>query len=232
MMRRRACRRQLEPAYGSYPPEHQRMWQLVKQFGLIDARRTQAIVDARLTTIKRLRTLVQDGSREVPDIHDLVKANPWLIDPRWHLLGDEVNLDQFGKEARYQLDRDPNSGRDLDFMFCLGSSAKIPDEVIVVEIKRGTNPDGSLHSANQQEVLKFHNYVKRLRQLYEAAGHVPRRLHGLMIAQRYSADADGLRDTFQESSSLDVSFKSWDTVLETTEALHTEWLKVTRTRSL
>ena len=50
-------------------PVQERMWGLVAQFGLIDARKTLSIIEARLETIDRLREALSTGAREVPEIH-------------------------------------------------------------------------------------------------------------------------------------------------------------------
>ena len=69
---------------------------MVQRFGLIDARRNQTIIRARLITIAELRRFVAGGATEVPTIHDHVKKHPWLLDPRWYLLDDEVRLSDLG----------------------------------------------------------------------------------------------------------------------------------------
>lgn len=72
------------------------MWFLVKQFSLIDARKTLSILEARVATIKRLEEALESGEREVPEIHNLIKNDPWLIDPRYELLEDEKDMSRFG----------------------------------------------------------------------------------------------------------------------------------------
>ena len=67
-------------------------WGLVREFSLIDARRTLSIVKARLITIDRLDAAIKAGATEVPEIHCVIKEFPWILDPRWSLLGDEVEL--------------------------------------------------------------------------------------------------------------------------------------------
>ena len=66
-------------------------WGLVREFSLIDARKNYSIIQARLETIERLDTAIKAGATEVPEIRDVIKEFPWILDPRWSLLGDEID---------------------------------------------------------------------------------------------------------------------------------------------
>lgn len=72
------------------------MWKLVHQFGLIDARRLYSIIRARLETISRLKEALESGAKEVPDIHNVIARDTWLLDPRWDLLDHEVKVELWG----------------------------------------------------------------------------------------------------------------------------------------
>ena len=133
-------------------------WGLVREFSLIDARRNYTIIQARLATIDRLASAIKAGATEVPEIHNTIKAFPWLLDPRWSLLGDEVSLDTLTE--RYEPTIDPVTGDRLDFLFILQPKEPAPlDELLVVEIKRGFKSNGSEHRVSDFEVNKFHAYV-------------------------------------------------------------------------
>ncbi len=207
-----------------------RMWQLVREFGLIDARRLLTIIDARLGTIRKLKDLIAEGAKEVPDLHVTVRQDPWLLDPRWHLLDDEVDMTKLGIQFQPEQDEDGNI---LDFMFGLVPHPPAGvDEIIIVEIKRGTYKDGSVRSADEGEVNKFHQYVLSARE-HAAAGNtsVPR-VRGLMIAQRYTANADRVRHSLETVTDPKMDFKTWDRVIDETERMHEGWLEVSRLRSL
>ena len=116
------------------------MWAVVHEFGIVDARRNLTIIEARLATITKLSAAVKGGAKEVPEIHNIVVGDPWLLDPRWNLLDDEVDVASLGVQFEPELDE---SGNQLDFLFALAPHAPAPlDEVVVVEIKRGTHVSG------------------------------------------------------------------------------------------
>lgn len=205
-----------------------RMWGLVAEFGLIDARRTYSIIEARLKTIEQLERALKKGAKEVPDIHEIIVKNSWLLDPRWDSLGHELDIDKLG--IRYEGEKDEDTGRFIDFLFALAPQppAKV-DQMVVVELKRGSHPDGSVRKATVDEVNKFHFYVKSA--MKEAAKDSdPPRVRGLMVVNDYSEDAKIIRATLEDTSNPVMEFKKWSSVLEETQRLHLSWLNVTKDR--
>lgn len=205
-----------------------RMWGLVAEFGLIDARRTYSIIEARLTTIQQLERALREGAKEVPVIHQIITSNSWLLDPRWDSLGHEVDIDKLG--IRYDGEKDPDTGRFIDFLFGLAPRPPAAiDQIVVVEIKRGTHPDGTERRATLDEVNKFHFYVKSAVKHAGKDTHPPR-VRGLMIANDYSEDAKMVRASLEEIQNPSMEFKMWESVLEETRRLHLSWLNVTKDR--
>lgn len=97
-----------------------KFWDLVREFGLIDARRNLSLIDARLHTIEKLRAEVQRGATEVPILHGIVKENPWLLDPRWYLVDDEVDQSTIPELRRLREQDETDPDLRLDFLFVLG----------------------------------------------------------------------------------------------------------------
>ena len=206
-----------------------RMWNLVKEFGLIDARRTMSLVEARLRTIENLQVAVRSGATEVPEIHNIVKADSWLLDPRWHLLDDEIDLASL--DIDYKPESDAASGRFLDFLFVLQPRPPAHiDEVVVVEIKRGTYPDGRVRTVNDSEIEKFATYVSAVKEHYSRNTHPPS-IKGLMVAQNYSARAEAKRRMYEQVTDPTMGFKTWDSVIEETRRMHVGWLELSRRRA-
>ena len=202
-------------------------WGLVREFSLIDARKNLSIIQARLETIERLDVAIKAGATEVPEIHEIVKQFPWLLDPRWSLLGDEVDPNTLSET--YTPTIDDETGDRIDFLFILQPKAPASaDELLVVEIKRGYKSNGQLHSASDPEVHKFHTYVLGVREHYASANTVVPTVHGLMIANSYSGRANRTRLSLQGLQDIRLDFRTWDAVIDNTRALHASWLEVTR----
>ena len=216
----------LENIDADEPDFQTRIWEVVKQFGLIDARRNQTVIEARLKAIAELRQFVDSGALEVPTIHEHIKRHPWLLDPRWYLLDDEVRLSDLGITP----DEGESDGR-MDYLFALGpSSPYTHDELLVVEIKRGSHEDGRPRSVNTDEISRFHSYVLAARQSQRISSQ-PLRVTGLMVAQRYTEDADRQRESLQTVGDVRLVFSTWNRVLSETERLHQGWLAVTNRRA-
>ena len=201
-------------------------WGLVREFSLIDARKNYSIIQARLETIERLDAAIKAGATEVPEIHNVVKEFPWLLDPRWSLLGDEIDLETL--REHYEPTIDPETGQRLDFLFILRPRAPAPfDELLIVEIKRGVKANGRTHRVSEEEVNKFHSYVLGVHADYDRNTDPPS-VNGLMIASGYTERADRTRRSLEQVREVQLEFQTWDTVIDNTRRLHTGWLEVTR----
>lgn len=210
-------------------PVQERMWSLVHEFGLIDARRVLSLVEARLSTIRRLQAALNAGAREVPELHRIVRDDAWLLDPRWHLMGDEVPLGDLN--VSWQPETDAETGEILDFLFVLQPKSPAPvDEVVVVEIKRSLTIKGAVRRADEGEVQKFQSYVVGVASHY-ATNTNPPRVRGLMVADCYTKRADSIRKHLEQPADPKLEFKTWKRVLQETERMHTGWLEVSRERA-
>ncbi len=216
----------LESIDSSTPDFQTQIWEVVQRFGLIDARRNQTIIQARLKTIAELRRFVAGGATEVPTIHDHIKKHPWLLDPRWYLLDDEVRLSDLG----IMPEQDEPDGR-MDFLFALGPrSPYTHDELLVVEIKRGSHPSGKPRTVNHNEVSRFHRYALAAHES-QSRSDKPLRVVGMMIAQGYTSEADRMRQNLETVQSPRLVFTTWNSVLLETERLHKDWLAVSNRRA-
>lgn len=222
----KAVRQLMEQVRIEDEPFQDRFWSLVREFSLIDARKNLSIIQARLETIERLAGAIRAGATEVPEIHGIVKEYPWLLDPRWSLLGDEINVDELSEP--YTPLVDDETGDILDFLFILRPKPPAPpDQVLVVEIKRGFKSNGNKHSVTDSEVNKFHSYVLGVREHY-ARNTNPPAVSGLMIANFYSARANRLRKSLENLQEVRLEFRTWESVIDNTRLLHTSWLEVSR----
>ena len=201
-------------------------WGLVREFSLIDARKNYSIIQARLGTIERLAAAIQSGAPEVPEIHNVIKEFPWILDPRWSLLGDEIDLATL--QERYEPTSDDETGQRLDFLFILRPKSPAPfDEVLVVEIKRGVKSNGRIHRVSEEEVNKFHSYLLGVYADY-GRNTDPPSVTGLMIASGYTERADRTRRSLEQVREVRLEFQTWDNVIDKTRRLHTGWLEVTK----
>ena len=206
-----------------------KFWPLVREFSLIDARRNLSIIEARLVAIESLDVAIKAGATEVPKIHNIIKTFPWLLDPRWGLMAEEVFIDKLG--VKYTPEIDEETRDRLDFVFALQPSAHLKvdvDELLVVEIKRGKKSNGSVHRVTSHEVYKLHRYVLRVQDHLRGIKTTPPRISSLMIANEYAKDAKIIKTDLEKRTDVSFKFQTWSDVVENTRRLHTSWLEVTR----
>lgn len=212
----------------THPDVQEKIWEIVHRFGLIDARRNQTIIEARLRAINELKRFVQEGATEVPTIHQHVKSNTWLLDPRWHLLGDEVGV----RELDIEYDPEEDSGLRMDYLFALGTTGLTErDELVVVEIKRARRADGTIYRANDQHVSKFLGYVSAANASVRRNSNPPT-VTGLMVAQDFTPAGLETKSTLEQTTNPRMMFRTWDRVIRDTERLHTVWLEAERRRGI
>ena len=217
----------LEDIDSQEPNFQTKLWDIIGQFGLIDARRNQTIIEARLKAIEELYRFIHGGAREVPTIHKHIKDNPWLIDPRWNMFGNEIDLRTFGI-----VPEPDESGSRVDFLFALGpSQPDTHDELLLVEIKRATHKAGKRHAVSGDEIDRFHRYALKMRRT-QRNNSSPYLLTALMIAQEYTNEAQEVKESLETVKGMNLIFRTWDHVLLETERLHKGWLAVTTRRAM
>ena len=207
-------------------PFQTHFWGLVREFSLIDARKNLSIIRARLETIEKLDAAMESGATEVPVLHDILKEFPWLIDPRYQLFGDEVNVDELPDQPLTLTDDE--TGDILDFLFILKPTPPAEvDQVLVVEIKRARKTNLEIHVVSEREVDKFYSYVLGVKEFHDRNTYPPA-VTGLMVASGYSNRAERKRRNLERSPDPSFKFQTWKALIDHTRRLHTSWLEVTR----
>lgn len=126
-----------------------RLIRLFREWELVEAKEMMRVTQGRITTIERLETLIVDNALEVPVLHNFLKEFPWVLDPRWTLIADEMTYSKLLRDRFPDTDMPPDERR-IDFL-CVSES----DNLIVVEIKR-PHAVASIKELNQiEEYVSF-----------------------------------------------------------------------------
>ena len=104
---------------------------LFREWHVIEAMEMARVTEGRITTIEKLQTMIDTDALEVPDLGNFLKEFPWLIDPRWSMVDDEVWFSNLLREKFPELPELPDGDRRIDFL-CVRESTTL----VVVEIKR------------------------------------------------------------------------------------------------
>ena len=120
---------------------------LFKEWEIVEAKEMSRVTEGRIATIEKLQRLIETDALEVPTLHNFLREFPWVIDPRWTLVDDEVHYSKLLKEKFPDTDL-AESDRRIDFL-CVRESTNL----VVVEIKRP-----SMH-VSRRELDQIRDYV-------------------------------------------------------------------------
>ena len=129
----------------------EKLLSLFKEWEIVEAKEMSRVTEGRIKTIEKLEYLIENDALEVPTLHNFLKEFPWVIDPRWTLVADEVYYSNLLKEE-YPDDEPDEKNRRIDFL-CVREGGNL----VVVEIKRPNK------RASRNELNQIWEYVKFLR---------------------------------------------------------------------
>ena len=116
----------------------------------------ERVTRGRIATIEKLQHLIDSNEREVPTLHNFLREFPWVIDPRWTLVDDEVYYSQLLRDTFPEASDVPEENRRIDFL-CVRAGTHL----VVVEIKRPKL------KASVEELRQIEEYVNFLREQIE-----------------------------------------------------------------
>ena len=125
---------------------------LFREWQIVEAREMSRVTEGRISTIEKFQRLIEINAMEVPTLHNFLKEFPWVIDPMWTLVADEVYFSELLREKFPESDEVPESDRRIDFL-CVTES----DNLVAVEIKRPHL------RASKKELNQIEDYVIFLR---------------------------------------------------------------------
>lgn len=129
-----------------------KLLQLFSEWQIVEAKELARVTHGRIQTIEKLQKLVDTNALEVPTLHQFLKEFPWVIDPKWTLVADEVQYSQLLKETYPESQETLESDRRIDFL-CIREGRTM----VIVEIKRPTS------RASDRDLNQIEDYVIFLR---------------------------------------------------------------------
>ena len=130
---------------------------LFKEWEIVEAKEMSRVTRGRIATIEKLQQLIETDALEVPTLHNFLKEFPWVIDPRWTLVADEIQYSTLLKQKFSDAEL-AESDRRIDFL-CVRESTNL----VVVEIKRPSV------RASRRELDQIRDYVFFVREHVEKA---------------------------------------------------------------
>ena len=105
--------------------------ELFREWEIVEAKEMARVTEGRIRTIEKLQRLIESNALEVPTVHNFLKKFPWVIDPRWTLVADEVWYSELLRDHFPENEEELEENKRIDFL-CVGEDTTL----VIVEIKR------------------------------------------------------------------------------------------------
>ena len=168
----------------------------LRRWKVLESRALLEVVEGRLSVIRKFRQMIAEDAPETAgryrreNLHDLVVAFPWLLNPKWQVLDHEREVSGLLSEWKAE-DFDPENSERIDFLSLTGEG-----RLVVVEIKRAGI------AAELKEFQKLQEYVERLRR---SDGSME--LEGLFVASEFNFTPEVVETNA-------ISIETWATVCD------------------
>ncbi len=125
---------------------------LFREWQIVESKEMAKVTRGRIETIEKLQNLIDKNALEVPTLHNFLKEFPWILDPRWTLVDDEVRYSDLLRDRFPESDDIPETDRRIDFL-----CAREGKHLVVVEIKR---PQSKIRMRELEQVESYVNFIQ------------------------------------------------------------------------
>lgn len=129
--------------------EPEKLLNLFREWEILEAKEMAKITEGRITAIDKLQRFIENNALERPTLQNFLKQFPWIIDPRWTLVANEMSYSRLLSEHFPENNDVPEENKRIDFL-CVSEEAKL----VVVEIKRPQS------KVSIKELEQITNYVE------------------------------------------------------------------------
>ena len=196
--------------------EPEKLLNLFREWEILEAKEMAKVTEGRITTIEKLHYLIETDALEVPTLHNFLKEFPWVIDPRWTLVADEVRYSQLLRNTFPESDDIPEVDRRIDFL-CAGEGTHL----VVVEIKRPKS------KASMDALDQIEEYVSFMRDHIENTTGPERpyeTVTGYLLCGNL-VDTYKVRGKRDNLAKAQIYIKRYEDLLEMVKRSHTEFLE-------
>ncbi|MFP9060991.1 ATP-binding protein [Natrialbaceae archaeon A-chndr2] len=191
----------------------QQLMELFDKYEVLDALNSLRVVKGRLQAIQKFDDLIESNAKEVPTLHNFIGDNPWLLDPQWDYLDDEVTFRQM-LEDQFPDEEFNEDNRRIDFV-CLGDVNTLK----IVEIKR---PEVTI---GFNELRQLVDYVDFARELHGSGPVGHREVEGYIIGKQL-ADSRKARNEYKRIKDDGMYIRTFTDMRRMAKQSHQEFLDV------
>lgn len=192
------------------------IFHLFREWEVVEAKEMARVTEGRVTTIEKLQELINKNALEVPTLHNFLKEFPWIIDPRWTLVDDEVRYSDVLRK-RYPQPADlPEKDRRIDFL-CVREGNRLS----VVEIKR---PGTTASRREFDQIEEYTNFMRdHVRQTTDPDFRIEHVIGYLLCGQvANNTQARGKRDNLERA---EIYVRLYSDLLDMVRRLHKEFIE-------
>ncbi len=132
--------------------EPEKLLNLFREWEILEAKEMAKVTEGRIMTIEKLQNLIENNALEKPTLHNFLREFPWVLDPRWTLVDDEVRYSDLLRDTFPESDDIPEANRRIDFL-CVREGTHL----VVVEIKR---PKSKVSIKELDQIEEYVNFIR------------------------------------------------------------------------
>ena len=188
---------------------------LFKEWEIVEAKEMARVTNGRIKTIEKLQKLIETNALEVPTLHDFLKEFPWVIDPRWTLVDDEVWYTELLRNQFPENDDMPEENKRIDFL-CVGEGT----DLVIVEIKR---PESKVNKDNLDQIEEYVNFTRdQIRHTTDPNCQYERVIGYLLCGD--SVDTYQVREKRNNLANSQIYVRQYGDLLRMVKQAHAEFL--------
>jgi len=191
-----------------------RLLELFREWEVVEAKEMMKVTKGRITTIRKLQQLVDGDALEVPTLHNFLKEFPWVLDPRWTLVADEVKYSQLLRDT-FPDGHLEEKDRRIDFL-CVSEG----NTAVVVEIKR---PGFKASKDALRQIEDYVNFMRAHTSKTTDPSFVVRHVEGYLLCGDLvdTVQVRGIRENLEKA---DIYVRLYGDLLRLVEKSHGEFL--------
>lgn len=189
---------------------------LFREWQIVEAKELARVTEGRISTIAKFQALIDQDALEVPTLHAFLKEFPWVIDPRWTLIDDEVHYSDLLREKFPESDDVPENDRRIDFL-CV----RDPRNLVAVEIKRPS------YRASIRDLNQIEDYVSFLRDQIQRTSDPDTRYASVVgyLMCGNTVDNYRMREKTKNLASVQIYVRMYRELLSQVKSMHSEFLQ-------
>ena len=187
---------------------------LFREWQIVEAKEMARVTEGRIATIEKLQKLIETNTLEIPTLHNFLREFPWVIDPRWDLVADEISYTSLLREHFPQNSDVPEKNRRIDFL-CVSERTNL----VVVEIKRPKS------NASVDDLLQIERYVNFLRaRVRQSTDSRYEDVTGYLLCGGL-VNNDEVREKKDNLAAARIYIRMYTDLLDTVKRIHAEFLE-------